>query len=69
MKVRILKDDPQTGVKKGEVYRAERFSMDETKVSIYDADGKLKGGQYLYEVEVVPDKTVLVYEDEEHEFF
>ncbi len=69
MKVRILRDDPQIGVKKGEVYRAEKFAMDEQKVSIYDKDDNLKGGQYLYEVEIVPDKTVLVYEDEEHEFF
>ena len=55
MKVKILNDDPNTGVKKGEIYQAQRYPLDETKVMLlaripdgYDPECN----EYLYNVEV-----------------
>ena len=56
MKVEILKTDERLGIKEGEVYKAVRYALDSSKVSLLERipDGyEPECNQYLDEVKVL----------------
>lgn len=55
MKVQILHSDKHTGVKKGEVYRAERYWLDPfEKVTLFYKNGRAKCNEYIHNIKILP---------------